>query len=191
MNVTNNQRFERLLEPVHDRALHFARGLCRSVTDGDDLFQEAMLRAYRKLDQLRDDGAFRTWLFRILITLHRKRARRAFWARFLPLGEAAASAGEAHTGAPGDYRVTAEAPDAGDATARARAALAILPAEQREAIVLFEMEGWTVGELAELFGTSASAIKSRLARGRDRLRAYYERELGTVPTTQFANGETR
>ena len=189
MTVPNAERFERLLGPVHDRALHVARGLCRSVSDGDDLFQEATLRAYRKLDQLRDDGAFRTWLFRILISLHRKRIRTAFWRRFLPLPEVGTRGDEADPGAPGDYRVTAEAPDAGDATARARTALAKLPAEQREAIVLFEMEGWTVGELAELYGTSASAIKSRLSRGRDRLRAYYERELGIPAAAPVTNGD--
>jgi DNA-directed RNA polymerase specialized sigma24 family protein len=48
--------------------LAFARSLCRSVVEGDDLFQEAMLRAFRKLCSLRDDDAFRPWLYRIVIT---------------------------------------------------------------------------------------------------------------------------
>lgn len=186
------ERFRKLLAPIHDRVIAFARGLCRSAADGDDLFQEAALRAYRKLDALREDGAFRTWLFRIVITLHRKRVRRAFWARFLPLaadGEATDEVSPAASGAH-DYRVSAWAPDAGDATARARAALATLPADQREAIVLFEMEGWQVDEIAALQSVTASAVKSRLARGRDRLRAYYERELGTHSATPVLDGET-
>lgn len=185
------ERFRRLLAPVHDRVLTFARGLCRSPADGDDLFQEAALRAYRKLDVLREDGAFRTWLFRIVITLHRKRARRAFWSRFLPLGDGADRDDDAPaTSGERDYRISAWAPDAGDATARARAALATLPAEQREAIVLFEMEGWQVDEIAQLQAVTASAVKSRLARGRDRLRTYYERELGTRPASPVLDGET-
>lgn len=188
-------RFRRLLAPIHDRVVTFARGLCRSPADGDDLFQEAALRAFTKLDALREDGAFRTWLYRIVITLHRKRARRAFWRRFLPLGDGTdAELGEprADPAASGehDYRVSAWAPDAGDATARARAALATLPADQREAVVLFEMEGWQVDEIAQLQAVTASAVKSRLARGRDRLRAFYERELGTSPTSPVLDGDT-
>jgi len=52
-------------------------------------------------------------------------------------------------------------PEATEATARARAALAVLPAVQREAIVLFEIVGWQVDEIAELQRVSASAVKSR------------------------------
>jgi RNA polymerase sigma factor (sigma-70 family) len=188
------ERFRRLLEPIHDRVLTFSRGLCKSAADGDDLFQESALRAFTKLDALREDGAFRTWLFRIVITVHRKRARRAFWRRFLPLGDGpdGGNDDDASPAASGerDYRVSAWSPDAGDATARARAALATLPADQREAIVLFEMEGWQVDEIAQLQNVTASAVKSRLARGRDRLRAYYERELGTTPASPVLNGET-
>lgn len=156
-------RFRRLLEPVHDRVQAFARGLCRSAFDGDDLFQEAALRAYAKLD-----------------------------ARFLPLGdgEAADDADSLAVSGAQDYRISAWAPDAGDATARARAALATLPPDQREAIVLFEMEGWQVDEIAVLQSVTASAVKSRLAHGRDRLRAYYERELGTRPASPVLDGET-
>jgi DNA-directed RNA polymerase specialized sigma24 family protein len=76
-----------------------------------------------------------------------------------------------------DYRASDWMPDAGDATERARAALAELPAEQRESIVLFEIEGWQVEEIAELHGVSMSAVKSRLARGRARLRVYYQKQL--------------
>src|SRR5690348_12966601 len=72
------ERLKRLIEPVHDRALAFARCLCRSRADGDDLYQEALLRALGKLAGLRDDGAFRSWLYRIVITVHRNRCRRAF-----------------------------------------------------------------------------------------------------------------
>jgi RNA polymerase sigma factor (sigma-70 family) len=63
---------------------------------------------------------------------------------------------------------------------RGREALATLPPEQRESIVLFEVEGWKVDEIAALLGISASAVKSRLSRGRERLRAFYEKRFGEV-----------
>lgn len=152
-----HQRFARLIEPLHEGAQAFARGLCRSRADGDDLFQEALLRALDKLDGLRDDGAFRRWLYRVIISVHRNRCRRAFWSRLLPLG---------------DHDTPARDADISGAD-RARVALATLPAEQRETIVLHELEGWLVDEIAALHGVSASAVKSRLSRGRERLRAYY------------------
>lgn len=161
-------RFRQLIEPVHDRARGFARCLCRSSADGDDLFQEAMVRALAKLPALRDDGAFRAWLYRIVITVHRSRSRRAFWRRLLPLPDHFED-GET------DYRSEARPGDIA-AARRARAALARLPAVQREAIVLFEIEGWSVEEIATLHAVSTSAIKSRLARGRARLRAIYDEE---------------
>ena len=182
----DNERFRRLLEPVYGPALAFARHVSKSPSDGDDLFQEALIRALAKLDRLRDESAFKPWLYRIVITVHRNRCRRAFWKRFLPLGTTATN-DEPGAHASGDYRVAAWSPDAAEAGRRAREALASLAPLYREAIVLFEIEGWQVEELATLLGVSVSAVKSRLARGRAQLRAYYEARHQAVPTL---SGET-
>jgi RNA polymerase sigma-70 factor (ECF subfamily) len=167
-------RFQRLIEPLHDRVVAFARCLARSRADGDDLAQEALLRAMAKLDGLRDDNAFKPWLYRIVITVHRNRCRRAFWRRVIPFGDDP----DDELDVAGDYRESQWSPDAAEALQRVRAALAILPADQRESIVLFEIEGWQVDEIASLQRVSISAIKSRLARGRARLRTYYTKQLG-------------
>jgi len=124
---------------------------------------------------LREDRAFRGWLYRVIISVHRNRYRRAFWQRLIPLTDEPASA---------------EAPDELGATDRARTALAALPHEQREAIVLHDIEGWRIDEIAELEGTSASAIKSRLSRGRDRLRDIYTRKFALRVADSLVPGET-
>lgn len=165
----SHHRLRRLLEPIHDRALGFARSVSRSRDDGDDLFQEALVRALDKLGLLRDDAAFKGWLYRIIINLHRNRTRRAFWRRLIPLG--GDEIGE---------HVTVETIGSVE---RARLALAQLAPDQREAIVLHDIEGWAVGEIADLEGVSMSAIKSRLSRGRDRLRDIYARRFGVRDTT--------
>lgn len=177
-------RLRRLLEPHHDRALAFARCVSRSQSDGDDLFQEALLRALGKLDSLREDNAFRPWLYRVIISVHRNRYRTAFWRRMLPFVTAPAKEGRAD--------------DLLAADERARAALAELPHEMREALVLFEIEGWQVDEIAALLGVSTSAIKSRLSRGRERLRAIYSERFGVrdlrssfAPGAPGAPGVTR
>lgn len=166
----DSTRFERLLAPHRVAALAFARCLCRSRADGDDLFQVALIRAFDHLVGLRDDGAFRPWLYRIIVTSHRNSLRRSFWRRLVPIGDDDA-------GAPaGGERVD----DALGGAQRASLALATLPPEQREAIVLFEIDGWTVEEIAEVQQCSVSAVKSRLSRGRDRLRHVYVHRLGGV-----------
>lgn len=58
---------------------------------------------------------------------------------------------------------------------RAARALAGLPPEQREAIVLHDIEGFPVEDIAKMQGVTISAVKSRLSRGRERLRRHYLR----------------
>lgn len=159
----SGDRLLELLAPVHGELRALARRIARSPDDGDDLFQEAAIRALRKIGDLRDDDRFRGWFTRILLSVHRSRSRRAFWRRFVSLDAAE----------PGlQPRVQPPAP--GD-SARAFRALATLPAVQREAVVLFDLEGRGVDEIAALQHVSVSAVKSRLSRGRDRLRRFYRR----------------
>jgi RNA polymerase sigma-70 factor (ECF subfamily) len=163
------RRLIELLRPFHDQAAATARRLSRSVEDGDDLFQEAVLRAYDKLANLRDESRFRPWFYAILLSVHRNRSRRGFWRRFLSL--------EGKDGRPfevsGDDGATWDEERRG--AERVSRALAGLPPEQREAVVLFELDGFSIEEISAIQGASKSAVKSRLSRGRERLRRHYER----------------
>ncbi len=154
-----------LLGPIHDDVQLFARRIAGSNAEGDDVFQEAVLRAARKLGTLRDRSRFRAWMCSVVVSVHRTRCRRAFWRRWLP-GEASEDAEPAgDDGARwADERASAR---------RAQAALATLSPPQREAIVLFELQGYSIEEIAEIQETSLSSVKTRLARGRDRLRRFY------------------
>jgi RNA polymerase sigma-70 factor (ECF subfamily) len=164
-----------LLRPFHDQAAATARRLSRSAEDGDDLFQEAVIRAYEKLSTLRDESRFKPWFYSVLLSVHRNRSRRGFWRRFLSMerkdGKSIDVAGE--DGASWD-----EERRGADRVSRA---LSGLPPEQREAVVLFELEGFSIEEVAAIQRASVSAVKSRLSRGRERLRRHYER-LGFFPT---------
>ncbi|HEX2573369.1 MAG TPA: RNA polymerase sigma factor [Polyangia bacterium] len=162
------RRFLRLLGPIHDRARLTARRLCRSPADGDDLFQDAMLRALEQLPTLRDETRFRSWFYAVLLSVHRARSRRVFWRRWFSLDELI-TGGEEPAGEDGgrweEARVEA---------ARMARALAGLPAVQREAVVLFEVEGFSIEEVANLQGASVVAVKTRLVRARERLRRHYQ-----------------
>ena len=165
MNDGDRQRrLMELLAPLHDRARITARRLCRSHADGDDLFHEAVLRALDHLDELRDDGRFRSWFYAVLLNAHRARHRLAFWRRLVPIDEVRAEAA-----------VTDGGHGAFEGAQRMARALATLAPPEREAIVLFELEGFTLEEVAALQQSSLSAVKSRLVRARGRLRRHYER----------------
>jgi len=157
-------RLAELLAPIHDRARATARRLCRSHAEGDDLFHEAVLRAWARLGELRDPERFRPWFYAVLLSVHRARHRKSFWRRFLPFEPAHEVPFDAHGPIEGAERMAR--------------ALATLPAETREAIVLFELDGFSLEEVAAMQGRSVAAVKSRLARGRARLRRHYERTSG-------------
>ena len=182
------ERLAALLEPIHERALTTARRLCRSRSDGDDLYQESVLRAFEKLHTLRDESRFRSWFYATLLSRHRSRFRRAFWKRQVPL-EQAFPEGREPVGE--DGRGWWEQIRGAN---RAAEALAALDAVQREVIVLFEVDGYAIDEIAEMQHASLSAVKSRLARGRRKLRRLYQRRgwTGAVapPDLEAAGGKT-
>ena len=161
-----SQRLCRLLEPLHDELRACARRLCRSTADGDDLFQEAALRALGKIDMLESEEAFRSWFYRVLLSVHRNRVRRGFWARLVPIGDREPAAETSSADLGGAERI--------------RLALARLPVEQREAIVLHDIQELSVDQIADIQGVTPSAVKSRLARGRRQLRSIYKKRFGVI-----------
>jgi RNA polymerase sigma-70 factor, ECF subfamily len=176
---TRWRRLIELLDPIHRAAARTARRLAGADGEGDDVFQEAVIRAHERLDSLRDEARFRSWFFAILLSIHRSRRRRAFWRRFLPIDDAFV-----------EGREPAAMPQRGeDEWQRARRisqALSRIPAVQREAIVLHDVEGFSVEEIAAMQRVSRSAVKSRLSRGRDRLRRFYVRRGWAAATVDGA-----
>jgi len=168
------RRLMELLAGVHEQAAATARRLSRGPAEGDDLYQEAVLRAHQKLSSLRDESRFRAWFYAVLLSIHRNRTRAGFWRRFLSLEDPAMGTWEP-AGHDGIRRETER-----HQAERASRALATLPPEQREAVVLFELEGFSIEEIAALQKATVPAVKSRLTRGRARLRIHYER-LGLKP----------
>ena len=175
------ERLTRLLVPVHGPALATARRLCRTSVDGEDLYADTVLHAFEKLHTLREESRFKGWFFAILLSRHRSRTRLKFWRRFVPLDEAF-PAGTEPTGEDG-----ARWSDEARRAARVAAALASLPAVQREAIVLFELEHYSIDEIAGLQRASVPAVKTRLSRGRERLRHFYEQLGITEPHTAITH----
>lgn len=139
----------------------------RTLGDPDeaaDALQDALVNAFRRASSFRAESAVTTWLHRIVVNACLDRVRHAA-AR--PADPTAFEAGEAPSvPTPSTTRDPAE-----HAALRLdlEAALATLPAEQRVPLVLVDVEGYPVAEVADLLGLPVGTVKSRCARARARL----------------------
>jgi RNA polymerase sigma-70 factor (ECF subfamily) len=126
-----------------------------------------MLSAHRAAARFRGDSAVTTWLHRIVVNacLDRIRRRQAHPTVPLPDGSGRPGPGDRHVGG---IEPAAPAPDH-DTALVVREALDRLPAEQRVALILVDVQGYSVAEVAQLTKVAEGTVKSRCARGRARL----------------------
>ena len=158
-------QFDRLILPHLDDAYALACYLLRDEHDAQDVVQDAVLRALRHFDGYRD-GDPRAWLLSIVRNCCRSRlsARRD---RDIPLPEA----GSEHQDELRDARSADDLAIRSSERAAIARALAELPIEFREVIVLREINGLSYREISDVTGVPAGTVMSRLARARRRLAA--------------------
>lgn len=164
--VTRAQRgegkaFSELVRRYQDRVYRFLLRLTRSQDDALDLTQDTFMRAYQSIERWRPDALFRTWLFRIARNVAFDRLRRDKRVEFVELDE--------------DVEIpdAAAGPDAVLETAQRyrllESALERLPAEQREILLLREIEEMSYDEIAQVLDLNIGTVKSRIARARTAL----------------------
>lgn len=155
MSIDPRTRDEMLQIVPHLRA--FAISLTGQVDRADDLVQDTILRALTNIDQFRPGTCLQAWLFTILRNLFhtdfRKRRREVEDPDGLMASRLAVLPNQSG-------RLEFE---------ELRTALAKLPAEQREALLLVTAEGFSYEEAAHITGTQLGTIKSRINRARSRL----------------------
>jgi RNA polymerase sigma-70 factor, ECF subfamily len=149
--------FGELVRRHRDRLWAVALRTLGDREEAADALQDALVSALRAADRFRGESAVTTWLHRIVVNACLDRARRRQSRPTVPLPEI-----EPVTFA------SREPPDT-DTALTVRAALTQLPADQRVALVLLDMQGYTVAEIAELLGVAEGTVKSRCARGRAKL----------------------
>jgi RNA polymerase sigma-70 factor (ECF subfamily) len=180
-----NEDFLRLADPFRRELLAHCYRMLGSVHDAEDLVQETYLRAWRAYDKFEGRSSLRTWLHRIAtracLTALESRSTRP-----LPTGLGAPSADASDTLVQQpevswlepipDAMVAAEGTDpATIVTARESirlafiAALQHLPPRQRAVLILREVLQWRAAEVAELLGTTTTAVNSVLQRARAQL----------------------
>ncbi len=154
-----------------------------SEEEARDLCQEAFLKAYRHLGTFKKEARFSSWLYQIALNLCRDRLRRRRGRTMVSLDDVDEDGRVMAEPGPSPFEIT----EGRDLGRRVAAAVAALPEEQREVIVLKEYQGLTFLEIAQVLDVPISTVKTRLYRGLVLLRARLEREgikgAAPVPAT--------
>lgn len=165
--------FGDLVRKYQHRIVNFARALVAETADAEDVAQEAFLRAFRALRQFRGQSSFKTWLYQIAANTARTHARRRRTRREVQLLDSARSRpDDRESGA--DRWASMASPENLEADVirrdRLDRALAALPVELRETVVLRDVEGWGYREIATALDIPIGTVESRIFRARQRLR---------------------
>jgi RNA polymerase sigma-70 factor, ECF subfamily len=157
------QAFATLVARHRDRLWAVALRTMRNPDDAADALQDAYIAAFRRAETFRGDAAVTTWLHRIVVNACLDRLRRARSRPSEALPEDEERAAQLAT-APTEDPIEAK-----EQQSVVSAALATLNPDQRTALVLVDMEGYSVEEAARILGCAVGTVKSRCARGRAKL----------------------
>jgi len=165
MAKTKQQRFLELYQPVHDRFERFCRARAFGDMPYEDLINDTLLIAFRKMDKLKNKEAFLSFLIgtaiKILSNAKRKMRPKSGVNQLIF----------------NNYPDPSRAIEKKFEIEMLHKALARLPQLQREAIILFEITGYSIKEIMEIQQSGASAVKQRLARGRKELAVIIRKEM--------------
>jgi RNA polymerase sigma-70 factor (ECF subfamily) len=175
VEADGRREFEERLAECGPLAYRVARGVLRNTADAEDVAQEALLRAYRHFDRLRDRNRFRAWLVRIAFRLaldrlrsrKRREQRDTLWSQPSHLPPAATAEDLA---ASNEFQVHLDR------------ALEELPEKLRLVLLLAAMEGRTIEEIADMVGISAGTVKSRIFYARKQLAEKLRCHANTIKT---------
>lgn len=158
----SHRAFEALVVKYQDRIFRLVQRLISGAENVEDLAQEVFIRAYRSLGDFKGEASFYTWLYKIALNLcrnhYRTKGRRPAMEE-IQEGDGAAGFEDGELN-PEEEVFRREFWE------RLRRALDALPGEQREAVVLCDLEGMSYEEMADLLGVPIGTIRSRIFRGR-------------------------
>ena len=164
--------FNELLGQHEKRMYAVCLRMCGNHEDAQDCLQEAMLRVYRAISGFKGQSSFSTWLYRVTMNACldelRKRKNKPSTSLDGMLDAGWSPADERDT--PEKHVLSAEKRTVIQQT------IAELPEDMRSAIVLRDIEGCSYEEIAQALDANVGTIKSRISRGRERLRAVLSRQ---------------
>jgi RNA polymerase sigma-70 factor (ECF subfamily) len=200
----DEQSFGRVLDLYFPGMLRLALSHVRSRATAEEVIQETWLAALQGIHGFEGRSSVRTWLFRILCNIARARGRRD--ARMRPLSELQPVARDAPTAGALDIIVATPTNNAGHHTAlwakgtdpehellnrelgdQIEAAIAVLPARQREVLVLRDVEAWSAADVCNTLGISDTNQRVILHRARERIRKELREYLADTDSCRDAD----
>ncbi|MBI4195999.1 MAG: sigma-70 family RNA polymerase sigma factor [Betaproteobacteria bacterium] len=160
--------FSTLVRRYQDRVFRYILRMVGSREEALELTQEAFIKAWQALPDWRPEAQFQTWLFRIASNTAMDVLRRRRVVEFVAL--------EGDDELPGESAGPEAQLQAKQRLRALEAALNRLSHEQREIVLLREMEDMSYSEISAVLGISEGTVKSRLARAREALISYYGRK---------------
>lgn len=134
----------------------------KTAAEASDVLQQSFLQAMEKYDSLKDMDRFKSWFFKIITRCYFDMYRKRFWRKFQSL-EKIESAGNI----PDVFNYEKNSDD----KMMLMNALSMISDKERSALLLFEIGGFSIEEIAQIQNeNSSSAIKSRLSRSRQKLK---------------------
>ena len=158
--------FNRLMAQHENRMYAVALRMCANREDAQDCLQEAMLRVYRAIGSFKGQSTFSTWVYRITMNtcldeLRRKKNRQnTSLDNLVDMGWSPTDGGAG----PEKQALMREMRE------KMHGAIRELPDDMRAAVVLRDIQGFSYDEIAQMLEINAGTIKSRISRGREKLR---------------------
>ena len=165
----DHDAFAELFRRHRDRLWAVALRTMGNPEDAADGLQDGMIAAYRRAGTFRGDAAVTTWLHRVVVNACLDRLRAAKVRAADPLPDDLDERGDRGALVTADTTDPADTVVADERRRLVLEALATLPPEQRAALVLVDMEGYSVAEAARILDCAEGTVKSRCSRGRARL----------------------
>lgn len=160
------QAFEELMQSHESRIYAIALRMMGNREDAQDCAQEAMVRIYRAMSSFKGQSALATWIYRITMNtcldeLRRRKARKVTSLDSLvDNGWSPTDTGDT----PEEHGLRVEKQNA------LNQAIQSLPDDMRAAIILRDVKGYSYDEIASILDANVGTIKSRISRGREKLR---------------------
>ena len=181
------EAFERLMEPLEQLVWRVCWHYTGNREAAEDCGQEAMIRIWRNLANYRGDCALESWVYRIAANCCMDWLRKKKRDRSVSMEPLAEQGFDPADEAPG----TEEQAVAKDERQRLREAVALLPDDQREALVLTQLERVSYEETAKVLGVSEGTVKSRVNRAKARLKEILSAERELSPPGNVKKDERR
>ena len=158
-----------LISCVGDRLLRTAYGMTGDLQTAEEVVQDTFLKTCRRLNTFKGDSSLETWMFRILINTARNRMRNGWIKRVINMDEGIV----VNLPAPAGYNPEDEILGL-EKRREVSGCLKRLPVKYREVMVLHYLEDLSVAEISRVLGQPVGTVKSRLSRGRERMKKFPE-----------------